>query len=101
APGISSGRAAKDSDEVKPFAEKNGIVCEFSKSFIKAHDVAGEFKAACAQRCPQETKSGIPLGFVHFLETDAGTHLKMLVHPFAPLNVVNVKQSAGELHVVY
>jgi hypothetical protein len=74
------------------------IVREFGEGFIEAHDVAGELETAGAERGADQIEGKVALRFGHLLEADALAHVEVLIHPFAPLRIVDIEQRAGELH---
>ena len=98
APGVGGGRLAHDGEVIEFVAEEDVVIAELGERFVEAHDVAREFKAARAERNAHQAERGVALRRRHFLNADSLAHVKVLVHPFAPLDVVDWVEAARELH---
>jgi hypothetical protein len=73
------------------------IVRELGQRLVQAHDVARELHPSRAERRPQEAEGRLALRVGQFQEADPLAHVVVLVHPFAPLGIVDGKQRSGAL----
>lgn len=98
APGVGGRGLAQDGDVVEPLAEESVVAGKLGQRFIQAHDVARKVEAFRAERGAHQAKGGVALRSCHFVEADSLAQVKVLVHPFAPLRVVDREHGSGELH---
>ena len=93
APGFGGGGFAHDGEPIGPFTVAWHVAGELAECFIQAHDIARELEAFGAEAGAEQTEGGFTLGFGHVLKAHALADVKILVHPFAPLDIVD-----GELY---
>src|SRR5271165_2455699 len=74
------------------------LVGQLRERLIQAHDVASQFEAFRAERSSHQAEGGISLRLGHLFETDSLTHVEMLIHPLAPLRVINREHGSSQLH---
>ena len=82
-------------DVIEPLAIRLEIVVvQFAQRVIELHDVAAQRQPAGAERGAQQAEGGLTLGRRHLGEADTGATVEMLVHPAAPLGIVDVERGA-------
>ena len=97
-PGILGRGLAHHRDVVTEFAILlHVVVIQLAQRVIESHDIARQLHPLGAERRAHQAKSRLPLGVVHFQETDALADVEMLVHPFAPLRIVDGEHGLGSL----
>ena len=80
-------------DVVEPLAVLlEVVVVQLAQRVVQLHDVAREGEPPRAERRAQQAERRLALRLGHRLEADALAHVEVLVHPLAPLGVVDAKR---------
>jgi len=73
------------------------VAGELGKGFVETHDVARQPHALGAERCAQQPEGGLAHCRCHLLKAHSLALVKVLVHSFAPLGVVDREQDLAPL----
>ena len=98
APGLVGGGLAHHGDPVEPLVVLGEVAAvQLAQGAVEVHDVAAQPESVRAERRAHQAEGGLPLGVVHLVEADALAHVEVLVHPLAPLVVVDREGGPGAL----
>src|SRR5262245_58360785 len=89
-PWLGRGWLPHDGDVVLPLAVLIEVVAgQLGERLVEPDHVAGEPQSSGAQRRSKQAERGLALPGRHLEEADALPHVKALVHPLTPLDVVH------------
>ena len=98
APGLVGGGFAHHGDPVEPLVVFGEVVAvQLAQGAVEVHDVAAQLQSVRAERRAHQAEGGLALGLVHLVEADALADVEVLVHPLAPLVVVDGEGRSGVL----